>query len=173
MAAATPTLPADSVLRLGEAYTDQDGKDFALASRRGRPQLVSMFYTSCPYICPLIIDSGQGVDAKLTPAERAKLRILLVSIDPRRRHAGRPAGDGRASASSIPRRWTLARTDEDGVRKIAAVLGVRYRALADGEFNHTSVIVLLDADGRILARTTRMGAVPEPEFLAKVHAALK
>ena len=35
VAAATPTLPADSVLRLGEAYTDQDGKDFALASRRG------------------------------------------------------------------------------------------------------------------------------------------
>lgn len=172
VAAATPTLPADSVLRLGEAYTVQDGKDFALASRRGRPQLVSMFYTSCPYMCPLIIDTGLGIDAKLTPAERAKLRILLVSIDPRRDTPAALQAMARKRHLDT-RRWTLARTDEDGVRKTAAVLGVRYRRLADGEYNHSSVIVLLDADGRILARTTRMGAVPEPEFLAKVHAALK
>lgn len=169
---ATKPLPADSVMQLRESFTDQDGRDFTLAGRRGQPQLVSMFYTSCPYMCPLIIDTGLGVDAKLAPAERAKLRVLLVSIDPGR--------DTPAALQALAkkrhldtRRWTLARTDADGVRKTAAVLGVRYRRLADGEFNHSSVLVLLDADGRILARSTKMGANPEPEFLAKVRAALR
>ena len=169
--AATP-LPADSVLQIENVFTSQDGKPFTLAERRGRPQLVAMFYTSCQYMCPLIIDTGKGVDHALSEAERGKLRVLLISLD--------PAKDTPAvlTATAAKRhvditRWTLARTEDEGVRKIAALLGVRYRKLANGEFNHTSALFLLDADGRILARTEQMGAKPDADFLAKVHAALK
>jgi protein SCO1/2 len=168
--AATP-VPADSVYLLRDAYGDQAGRRFTLADGRGKPRLVAMFYTSCRYICPLIIDSARGVERSLTPAEQARLSILLVSLD--------PARDDTAALKSVfdkrrlePSRWTLARTDEAGVRRLAAVLGVRYRALTDGEFNHTSSMVLLDADGRVLARTERLGAKPDPEFLAAVRAAL-
>ncbi|CAN5291316.1 SCO family protein [soil metagenome] len=176
VASTTPTapgaaLPADSVLRLDGRFTDQDGKAFALSERRGRAQLVTMFYTSCPYMCPLIVDSGLGVDHALTPAERAKLRVLLVSLDPARDDVA--ALSALATKRKLDRqRWTLARTDAASVRKTAAVLGIRYRALANGEFNHSSVLLLLDAQGRIIARTEKMGAVPDPDFLAKVRATL-
>ena len=59
------------------------------------------------------------------------------------------------------------------LRSVAGVLGVRYRQLADGEFNHTSALVLLDRDGRIVARTEKIGSVVDPEFIAAVHRALK
>lgn len=164
-------LPPDSVLRLDGRFTDQDGKPFVLSARRGRPQLVTMFYTSCKYMCPLIVDSGLGVDHALAPAERARLRVLFVSLDPARDDVR--TLDALASTRKLDRqRWTLARTDAASVRKTAAVLGIRYRALADGEFNHSSVLLLLDADGRIVARTEKMGRVPDPEFLAKVRATL-
>lgn len=172
-AAATPAaaLPGDSAYRLADSYTDQAGKGFQLADGRGRVRLVAMFYTSCRYVCPLIIDSAKGVEHALTPAERARLGVLLVSLD--------PARDDVAALRSVfdkrrldPARWTLARTEAAGVRKLAAVLGVRYRALADGEFNHTSALVLLDRDGRVLARTEKLGSVPDPAFLAAVKAAL-
>jgi protein SCO1/2 len=170
-AAKLPELPADSVYRLDDAYSDQAGRAFTLADGRGKPRLVAMFYTSCRYICPLIIDSARGVERSLTPAEQARLGILLVSLD--------PARDDSAALKSVfdkrrldASRWTLARTDEGAVRRLAAVLGVRYRALSDGEFNHTSSLVLLDADGRVLARTERLGAKPDPDFLAAVRAAL-
>lgn len=171
--AATPAaaLPGDSAYRLADSYTDQAGKGFQLADGRGRVRLVAMFYTSCRYVCPLIIDSAKGVEHALTPAERARLGVLLVSLD--------PARDDVAALRSVfdkrrldPARWTLARTEAAGVRKLAAVLGVRYRALADGEFNHTSALVLLDRDGRVLARTEKLGSVPDPAFLAAVKAAL-
>ena len=32
--------------------------------------------------------------------------------------------------------------------------------------NHTSALVLLDAEGRIVARTDRVGTRPDPRFLA-------
>ncbi|MEO8002927.1 MAG: SCO family protein [Arenimonas sp.] len=172
--AATPKpapLPSDSVLQISDTFTNQNGRDFKLSDRRGKPQLVAMFYTSCKYICPLIIDSGKGVDNSLTPAERKNLSILLVSMD--------PARDTPEALMFIVNkrkldttRWTLSRTDEKGVRTIAALLGIRYRLLADGEFNHTSALILLDAEGRIVARTETLGSKPDPAFLAIVKKTL-
>ncbi len=79
--------------------------------------------------------------------------------------------DGRRQAQARHARagrWPRPRRRD--VREVAGVLGIRYRALADGEFNHTSALVLLDADGRILARTEQMGSQPDPEFVAAVRA---
>ena len=172
-AAATPVeLPGDSVFLLDATFSDQAGKEFRLAERRGRPHLVAMFYTSCKFVCPLIVDSAKGVEHALTSSERDRLAILLVSLDPARDDtmALRTVFDKRHLDSA---RWTLARTPEHDVRKFAALLGVRYRALVDGEFNHTSALVLLDADGRKLASSARLGATPDPEFLAAVRNALE
>lgn len=168
---AAADLPGDSVYQLGDAFTDQAGRGFTLVERAGRPQLVAMFYTSCRYVCPLIVDSAKGVEHALTPAERAGLGILLVSLDPARDDTAALAAVARKRGLD-PATWTLARTQAASVRRVAALLGVRYRALADGEFNHTSALVLLDAQGRVLARTDRLGAIPDPAFLAAVKASL-
>lgn len=168
----TTPLPRDSVYQLTAPLIDQHGKGADWGTRRGKAQLVSMFYTSCQYICPLIVDSGKAVEKQLTPAERERLGIVLISMDPKR--------DTPAMLMSVANkrhldasRWTLASPTPADVRAIAGVLGIRYRALADGEFNHTSALVLLDRDGRILARTEQMGSKVDPEFMAQVHAILK
>ena len=167
--AAAP-LPRDSVYQLPLVLTDQAGHAADWRARRGAPQVVAMFYTSCQYICPLIVDSGKAVDKSLTPQQRARLKILLVSMDPKR---DTPAAlqhivDKRQLDTT---RWTLASPPQGDVRAVAGVLGVRYRELASGEFNHTSALLLLDADGRILARTERVGSTPDPEFIAAVRKA--
>lgn len=169
--AAGDALPADSVYQLQARLSDQNGDAFQWADKRGRVQLVAMFYTSCAYVCPLIIDSVKGIEHALSDHERARLGLLLVSLDPARDDTGalKSVADKR---QLDPEHWTLARTEDASVRRIAALLGVRYRALVDGEFNHTSAIVLLDADGRKLASSGKLGPDPDPEFLAAVRAAL-
>ena len=172
-AATTPApLPRDSVYQLPVSLTDQHGRRFDWGQRRGKVQLVSMFYTSCQYICPLIVDSGKAVEKQLTPDERGRLGILLISMDPKR--------DTPAVLRSVasrrkldPAHWTLASPAAADVRQIAGVLGIRYRALADGEFNHTSALVLLDADGRILARSEQVGSRVDPEFMTEVRNSLR
>jgi len=164
-------LPPDSVLQQDGVFTDQSGKVFHLAERRGHVQIVSMFYTSCKYTCPLMIDSGLGIEHALSPTQRDALRILLVSFDQQR---DTPVV---LQALAVKRhldtqRWTLARADDGSVRKLAALLGVRYRKLGDGDFNHTSGLILLDAEGRILAKTDQIGPLPDPKFLAAVQTAL-
>ena len=150
-------LPRDSVYQLDASMTDQSARSTPLASRRGRVQLVSMFYTSCRYICPLIIDSGLAIEKKLTPAEKQRLGITLISMDPKRDN---PAALSRvATRRKLDlKRWALLRPQSADVRSIAGVLGIRYRELADGEFNHTSALVLLDAEAASWPAPSRWAA---------------
>ena len=168
--AATP-LPRDSVYQLDAPLTDQAGRRLTLASKRGTAQVVVMFYTSCSYICPTIIDTALDLDRKLTPAERAHLGVLLISLDPQRDDpaALKATADKRGLD---PKRWTLAQPQAADVRAIAGVLGVRYRVLADGELNHTGALVLLDADGRVVARSSKTSGLVEPQFLSRVRGVL-
>ena len=163
-------LPDDSLYQLDLALVDQDAREFAFADMRGKPRLVSMFYVTCPYMCPLIIDTLRMTEARLTASQRERLGVLMVSFD--------SARDDPAALKSLAAkrkidtdRWTLARADAAGVRKLAAILGIQYRQLEDGEFSHSSVMILLDADGRIVARSDAMGKT-NPAFIAEIERVL-
>ena len=171
LAQSGPALPTDSIYQLDAPMRDQQGRATTLAARRGQVQLASMFYTSCAYICPLIIDSGLAIEKQLSPAEKARLGVVLVSLDPKR---DTPAAMLRIAERRKldSTRWAMLQPRENDVRAVAGMLGIRYRALSDGEFTHTSELVLLDKQGRVLARTAKIGTVPDPEFLQAVKKAL-
>ena len=79
-----PALPTDSIYQLPLPLTDSHGKTADWRTLRGKPRLVSMFYTSCQYICPLIVESGKAVERQLTPAQQQHLGVVLISMDPAR-----------------------------------------------------------------------------------------
>lgn len=161
-------LPPDSLYQLAVRLTDQEGASRDWASGRGKPRVVSMFYTSCQFICPLIIDSGKAIERSLTQAQLQRLGFVLISIDPAR-DTPKALKDVLEARHLDPLRWSLLSPSADDVRRIAAVLNIRYRALADGDFNHTTALILLDAEGRVLARTEQVGAKLDPQFLEAVR----
>ena len=166
-ATAQAPLPRDSVYQLPLPLTDQHGKTWDWSHHRGQPQLVAMFYASCPNMCPLIVDSGKAIEHALTPEQQRRLHLLYISIDPA--HDTPAVLNELATARKLdPARWSLASPRAQDVRSVAGLLGVRYRQLADGQFNHTSVMLLLDSDGRIVARTEQVSHVPDPEFMGSV-----
>ncbi len=171
VASASPReLPGDSIYQLDIPLVDQNGHGFDLAQRSGKPQLVSMFYTSCEYVCPLIIDTLRKTQKALPTAQRKKLDVLLVSFDPDRDNPKRLKEvftERKLDASS----WTLSRTEAPNVRKLAAVLDIQYKLLPGGDFNHSTSLILLDVNGRIIARTAKIGET-DPEFVAAISRAL-
>ena len=164
--ATIPALPGDSVYQLDAALTDQDGHAVRFAEGRGKPRLVSMFYSSCPYMCPLIIDTIKQTEHALPEAARSRLEVLMISLDAERDTPAK-LKDMAAHRHIDTARWTLANAEAVDVRRIAAVLGIQYRQLQNREFSHSSALVLLDAEGRIVARTERMGEV-DRDFVAAV-----
>lgn len=165
------SLPGDSVYRMPLELTDHHARTWDWRTKRGQPQVVAMFYTSCPYVCPLIIDGAKAIERGIPAAQRPQLGFLLISLDPRHDTPDALADVARKRGLH-PARWSLASPQPDKVRSAAGVLGVRYRELDDGNFNHTSALVLLDTEGRIVASTTRFGGRPDPEFMAAVRSLL-
>lgn len=147
--------PEDSVYLLDTPLVTQEGSSAGLDLHRGHPVVISMFYGSCPHVCPVLIASILRLERELPDDRRGRLRVLLVSLD--------PEGDTPAQLAAIaqrhridPARWTFARTEAPEVRRLAAVLGIQYRRLPDGSYNHASVVTLLDGEGRIQAQTRQL-----------------
>jgi protein SCO1 len=156
------TLPGDSIYRLRPRIVDQEGRAVALASMRGAPLIVSMFYSSCDMVCPLIFETIKQTRMALPPGKRERVDVLMISFDPERDTVAQLKAT--AAAHGCDSHWTLVRASDADVRQIAAVLGVQYRRLPSGAFNHSSAILLLDRDGRIVARTGKLGEV-DPQFV--------
>lgn len=162
-------IPGNSIYQLTAKFTNQDGHVFTLAEQRGKPVIISMFYNSCQFVCPMLIDTIQATQDSLNAEQRARVSVILVTFDPGR--------DSVAVLKSIagkrhldPAQWTLARTDATVVRKLAALLGIQYKQLENGDYNHSTVLVLLDGQGRILGSTSQIGEV-SPEFKKLVQQA--
>jgi protein SCO1 len=166
-----PPLPPDSVYQLPVTLKDQDGRAVPFATLRGPVRVATMFYTQCSYACPLTIEAMKALRERLTPQERDALQMLLISLDYERDAV--PALKKAAQQRELePGHWTLTRAEPGDVRRVAAVLGVQYKQLVDMEINHSSVLVLLDAQGRIRARTNKVNEI-DPAFLSAVKAALQ
>ena len=160
-AALAEPLPADSLYTLELPLVDQHGRPSGLDVGRGHPTLVSMFYASCPTACPMLVGEVQALEDRLTAAERADLRVVLVSLDPDRdtpavlaEAAERYGVDGA--------RWSLHRTEDEHVRTLSAVLDIQYRDLPDGEMNHSTILTLVDRQGRKVARRDGLGGTVDP-----------
>ncbi len=150
------SLPPNSVYHLQVAVEDQFGEVTGLDRYKGHPVLVTMFYTSCPHVCPMLISTIRLTESKLSIEERAELRVLTISIDPEH-DTPEKLRETMERHSVDASRWSMVRSEPDDLRTIAGVFGVRYKQLPDGEFNHTTRIILLDRDGTRVASTEQLG----------------
>lgn len=144
----------------------QRDKIASLDMYRGHPVLVSMFYGSCPDVCPLLIMSMHSYEKQLDAKSQEHLRTLAVSFD--------PAHDTPAQLQAIATmhhvdetRWTFASASEIDARKLAALLGIQYRRKPDGTFDHSVLITLLDAEGNIVASTNKLNG--DSQFLSTLR----
>lgn len=158
--AALPVDPPSSIYHLEVRLTNQRGEVHGLDVYRGQPVLISMFYGGCAATCPLIIETLRATERALGAAQRARLRVLLISIDPQNDTPAR-LRELAETRRLDTRRWTLAQADAAGVRQIAAVLNVKYRRLPDGDYNHSTVIAALTSRGEIAATSSVLGRTDE------------
>ncbi|AFT69605.1 SCO1/SenC family protein, cytochrome c oxidase assembly factor [Alloalcanivorax dieselolei B5] len=165
------SLPGDSVYALSATLENELGKALQWRDLRGEPRLVSMVYTRCRMSCPLIIHQGMSVQQRLLEEGAAAPRLLIISMDPDH-DTPEVLAETMTRYRLSPQRATFLRPRDHQERTIAALLDIRFRQRDDGGFDHTNAWLLLDADGRIVARTEKMAGVPDPAFVREVEAVM-
>src|ERR1051325_9295583 len=95
----------------------------------------------------------QQLEAALPANLRTNVGFLLVSFDTER---DTPAALKNYRAQhGLAANWTLLHGEADDVLDLAALLGVKFKKDAQGQFMHSNIITVLNADGEIAYQQTR------------------
>jgi protein SCO1/2 len=150
----------ESLYQLDARFTDDSGRPFALGELRGRPVVLDLFFASCGYACPLTVTDMLAIQGRLPAALRGKAVFVLVSFD-----TARDTTEALAryrAQRGLDAQWILLRGDDDSVRELAALLGVKYKLEADGAFSHSNLLTILNPAGEIVhQRTGLQGGLAE------------
>lgn len=149
----------ESIYQTEATFTTDAGAPFTLGQLRGQPVVLTMFFSSCGYACPLLVTDMQSIRAQLPVELRDKARFVLVSFDVAR---DTPATLAKYRAQrALDDQWVLLHGDEESVREVAALLGVKYKQEADGSFAHSNLVTILNSAGEIVhQRTGLQGGLP-------------
>jgi protein SCO1/2 len=164
-------MPGDSLYQLPVHFTTAGGDHLMLQQYSGQPVVVTMFYGTCKAACPMLTRAMTETAASLPASVRDKVRFLMVTLDPERDTPAALQHLADEYKLEAPR-FEVARTDANGVRLLAASLGIRYRKLPDGNFSHSSILTALDVRGVPRARTETL-LTADPEFVGAVAALAK
>ncbi|MEY2632649.1 MAG: hypothetical protein RIR00_1303 [Pseudomonadota bacterium] len=148
---ATPpaSAPVGSDFRL---QTSQGGQRVELDSRQLRGQVLLLFfgYTHCPDVCPAAMAVGAQALKLLGDAERQRVQLILISVDPER---DTPEKLATYSAYFHPAMRGASGSPE-AIAALARAFGagyVRQPPRPDGSYviDHTASIYLVGPDGRL------------------------
>jgi len=150
-----------SLFHLDADWRTQADEPFRLAALAGRPTIITMIYGSCTTACPVLVNDARRIDRAVPESIRADLQVLVISFDPVRDTPERMADYAEDYQVDVDR-WHFLHGDPVDIRTLAAMLGIRYRDNGDGTFDHSNVIALLDAAGRIVERSEGLARPVEP-----------
>jgi len=150
-------LSGSSIYQAASTWTDMDGKPALLRSLRGKPVALAMVYTTCTTACPLIVANLKLIESALSPEVRGSVWFALASFDSER---DRPDVLKKFAAAREldPSRWRLFHGDPAAVRELAMLLGIRYKRNAQGDFDHSNVITILDGEGVVRHQQVGLGS---------------
>lgn len=148
-----PHLYAGTVLQSDRPAPSLEGLQFtsgeavSMAALRGDVVLVFFGYTNCPDVCPTAMSALTRTMADLSPGERERVRVLMVSIDPARDDAGTLE----RFVTAFDPSFEGARGPDDVTARIASLYGVFYAPDAAGgsTIDHSASLVGIGPDGAL------------------------
>ena len=159
--------PGDgSVFHLESVWKNQTGKDIILEDFGGKITIVSMIYTHCQYACPRIVADMEAIKKDLALKGVEEVNYVLISLDPARDTPDRLMEFHKEN--KFDDTWTLLCGDAESVMEMAAVLGVKFKAVSETDYSHSNLITILSPGGDIMHRQEGLGSSPDEtvEFIS-------
>ncbi|EMY68122.1 SCO family protein [Leptospira vanthielii] len=145
-----------SLFDLGSQWTTESNQPKVLKNYKGSLFIISMFYATCQSICPRLVADMEQLAKKIKETTGENPRMVLVSFDSEK--------DTPAVLSVYKKKmnlndnWTLLSGKEEDVRMLSVVLGINYKKISNGEFNHSAVYSLVSKEGIVVSRIEGIGS---------------
>jgi len=141
---------------------DQNGRSTSLDDVRGRPMLLAFAYGHCTTVCPTIVSDLRAARLK----SGRDVGLVILTLDPWR--------DTPERLQSLAQHWNIGPGDRvlsgeaSAVARTLDELGIgRRRSETNGDIDHGTTVLLIDASGRVTWRLDG-GAAALPALLGKL-----
>ena len=145
-------------------FRDIDGKAVSLHSLRGKPVLVSLVFTGCTDVCPMIV---QNLRLALEVAQEAlgadSFSTITIGFDTKNDTPERMRSFARTQGVDLPN-WLFLSGDQRSVQELSDAIGFTFVPSAGG-FDHMAQVSVIDKDGYIYQQI--MGGVFNPPAIVE------
>ena len=131
---------------------DQAGKNFSLATIKGKPVLVGFIHTSCGGVCQMMTAKMKSVAQDLEPSFASKLTLVSLTTDPHEDGPTQLASYAKAQDAQ-GRGWVFLTGKPGDVQRVLKLYGVAADTSEDS-MTHVFELRLIGADGHELHRYT-------------------
>ncbi|WP_010568960.1 SCO family protein [Leptospira broomii] len=131
-----------SLTDLNSVWETDQGKSVTFHKFIGEKFILSVFYTSCKTVCPLVVRNLKEMDQNRTFLNE---KIVLVDIDAKDKTTDL---ENFRKREELNDRWILIHGKEPDIRELAAVLDINYRSNGS-EIEHTIGKFEVSEDGQI------------------------
>ncbi len=129
-------------------FINAHNRSVRLSDYRGKPLVVSLIYTSCSDICPVISETlSRAVRVGRDALGGESFHVVTVGFDARYDTPARMRAYARARGVDA-KGWDFLSADGDTVDRLAADLGFVFLPGPQG-FDHMAQTTVLDAEGRV------------------------
>lgn len=145
-----------SLFDLGSKWTTEINQPLVLKNLKGTLFIISMFYASCQSICPRLVADMEQLSKKIKETSGLEPRMVLVSFDSEKDTP--TVLSAYKKKMNLNESWTLLSGKEEDIRMLSVVLGINYKKISNGEFNHSAVYSLVSKEGIVVSRIEGIGS---------------
>jgi len=129
-------------------FLDRSGRTVRLSDYRGKPLVISMIYTHCPFICATTTKSLTALKLSQSAFGVDSFGVLTIGFDTE--NDTPEAMDMFAQRTEVDlKNWDFVSSDAETIKKISKDLGFTFMPSDEGGFNHISQTTFIDQDGKV------------------------
>lgn len=135
--------------QLGDyTFMDRSGRKVRLSDYRGKPLVISMIYTHCPFVCATTTRSLSALKASQDALGADNFGVLTVGFDTENDTPEAMDDFAKRMGVNLPK-WGFVSSDAETIRKLSKDLGFVYIPTEEGGFNHTTQTTFVNAQGKV------------------------
>ncbi len=167
---AKASIGSESIFNLESKWVQQNKDSIFLKGLSQKITIAAMVFTRCQSACPRIVADMQRIEKSFTKEDLRHITFLLISMDPV--HDTPERFSAFAQEHGLNDNWICISSSEDATMELANVLNVRIKKLANGGFDHSNTIHLIDRAGNIIFQQNGLAQDPS-EIIAKAQTLTK
>lgn len=129
-------------------FTDRSGRKIRMSDFRGKPLVVSLIYTHCPFICATTTRSLSTLKASQEALGEDSFNVLTVGFDTEHDTPAAMDDFAKRMGVNLPR-WNFASADAETIKNLSRDLGFVFVPVEEGGFNHTTQTSFVDGQGKV------------------------